>query len=100
MFGSGITLDNLVFSKIGHDLVVSIKNTTDKITIKDSNINPDNRIEEFELYDGTIINGNDFYTLQTDLEHSAAYSDFSPLEVNSVSASVDRSGYSEFNKDG
>lgn len=100
VFGSGITLDNLVFSKIGHDLVVSIKNTTDKITIKDSNINPDNRIEEFELYDGTIINGNDFYTLQTDLEHSAAYSDFSPLEVNSVSASVDRSGYSEFNKDG
>lgn len=96
VFGEGITLENLIFKKTGHDLIVSIKNTTDKIIIKDSNINPDNRIEQFELSDGTIINGNDFYTLSVDSKHNSAYSDFSPLGVNSVSASVDRSGYSEY----
>lgn len=40
-FGTGINVEDVKFTKSGNDLIVSIIGTDNKITIKDSNINPD-----------------------------------------------------------
>ena len=92
-FGSGITLDNIRFTKSGNDLIVSIVGTTDKIIIKDSNINPENRIEQFVFQDGTIVDGSKFYELSVDNKHNVAYTDFSFPDKNSISPYIDRTYY-------
>ena len=92
-FGSGITLDNIRFTKSGNDLIVSIAGTNDKVIIKDSNINPDNSIEQFIFQDGTIVDGSKFYELSVDNKHNVAYTDFSFSDKNSISPYIDRSYY-------
>lgn len=83
-FGTGINVEDVKFTKSGNDLIISIINTNDKITIKDSNINPDNRIEQFVFANGTIIDGKKFYELSTGMENNTVYSD------NSVTSTMDR----------
>lgn len=89
-FGTGINLSDVKFIKSGNDLIVSIAGTTDSITIKDSNINPESRIEKFVFADGSTIDGNKFYELTTNGMQNSAYSDFSVLGDNSISASASR----------
>lgn len=83
-FGTGINVEDVKFTKSGNDLIVSIIDTNDKITIKDSNINPDNRIEQFVFANGTIIDGKKFYESSTGIENNTIYSD------NSVTSTMDR----------
>ena len=92
-FGTGITIDDVRFNKSGNDLIVSIAGTNDKVIIKDSNINPDNRIEQFIFQDGTIVDGSKFYELSVDSSHNEAYADFSFANTNSVSPYMDRTYY-------
>lgn len=92
-FGTGITIDDVRFNKSGNDLIVSIAGTNDKVIIKDSNINPDNRIEQFIFQDGTIVDGSKFYELSVDSSHNEAYVDFSFANTNSVSPYMDRTYY-------
>lgn len=63
-FGKGIKWNDLIFSKVGEDMVIKIKNTKDQITVKgwfakgqkgdDNNI-----IEIFEFADGSVHNANE-----------------------------------------
>lgn len=92
-FGTGITIDDVRFNKSGNDLIVSIAGTNDKVIIKDSNINPDNRIEQFVFQDGTVVDGSKFYELSVDNSHNEAYVDFSFANTNSVSPYIDRTYY-------
>lgn len=92
-FGTGITIDDVRFNKSGNDLIVSIAGTNDKVIIKDSNINPDNRIEQFVFQDGTVVDGSKFYELSVDSSHNEAYVDFSFANTNSVSPYMDRTYY-------
>ena len=92
-FGSGITIDDVRFNKSGNDLIVVIAGTGDRVIIKDSNINPDNRIEQFVFQDGTIIDGSKFYELSVDSSHNVANADFSFANTNAVSPYMDRTYY-------
>ncbi len=83
-FGTSINVEDVKFTKSGNDLIISIIGTNDKITIKDSNINPDNRIEQFIFSNGTIIDGKKFYESSAGIENNAIYSD------SSVSSTTDR----------
>ena len=94
-FGSNIDVEDVIFTKNETDLIVKIKDSEDKIIIKNSNLNPDNRIEKFVFADGTVINGNEFYQLNANGIFNTAYADFSVLGGNSVSASVSRT-YHDF----
>ncbi len=45
MFGEGITLDKLTFNRSGDDLVITIDNGSDQITVLNWFVNSDNKIE-------------------------------------------------------
>ena len=89
-FGTGINVEDVKFTKSGNDLIVSIIGTDNKITIKDSNINPDNRIEQFIFDNGTVIDGKKFYELTTNIEHNKVYSEYFSSETNSEVSTFDR----------
>lgn len=89
-FGTGINVEDVKFTKSGNDLIVSIIGTDNKITIKDSNINPDNRIEQFIFDNGTVIDGKKFYELTTNIEHNKVYSEHFSSETNSEVSTFDR----------
>lgn len=95
IFGEGITQNNITFTRDGYDLIVSVKNTSDKITIKNSNLMFGSRIERFEFADGTFINGNELYTLTATVSKKNLYSDVSYLNTNSKASMVDREYYEE-----
>lgn len=54
-FGTGISKNNILFTKSGNDMIVQIKDTTDQITIKDWYLSTGNQIEQFKFTDGTTI---------------------------------------------
>jgi Ca2+-binding RTX toxin-like protein len=59
-FGRTVEKSNLVFSRSGDDLVVSFKNTSyDKLTIRDWVKSSSNKIENFEMWDGSKISALD-----------------------------------------
>ncbi len=89
-FGTGINVEDVKFTKSGNDLIVSIIGTDNTITIKDSNINPDNRIEQFIFDNGTVIDGKKFYELTTNIEHNKVYSEHFSSETNSEVSTFDR----------
>lgn len=95
IFGEGITKNNITFTRDEYDLTVSVKNTSDKITIKNSNLMFGSRIERFEFADGTFIDGNELYTLTATVSKNNLYSDVSYLNTNSKASMVDREYYEE-----
>lgn len=95
VFGAGITKNDVTFTRSGYDLIVAIKNTTDKITIKNSNLAFGSRIERFEFVDGTYIDGNSLYTLTATASKQSLYSDVSYLNINSKASVVEREYYDE-----
>jgi len=95
IFGVGITKSNTKFTKIGYDLIVTINGTSDKITIKNSNLAFGSRIERFEFSDGSFIDGTDLYKLFAEPSKPNLYSDVSYLDVSSKSSSIDREYYEE-----
>ncbi len=97
VFGSGISKNDIKFTREGYDLIISINNTNDKITIKNSNLMFGSRIERFEFADGTFINGNDLYTLKATGAKNNLYSDVSYLNINSKASRIDREYYEEGN---
>jgi Ca2+-binding RTX toxin-like protein len=58
LFGEGITQEDLEVTVIGSDAVISIKNTTDSITIKNA-ADPDAAVEHIRLSDGTVLSVQD-----------------------------------------
>ncbi len=54
LFGAGITIDNVVFSKDGNDLVVTIVDRPDSLRIRDQFGNPLAGVEQFHFFDGTV----------------------------------------------
>lgn len=54
-FGEGITKDSLEFLQDGNNLVVTIKGTTDKITIMDWYTDLTYKIEKLEFFDSTYM---------------------------------------------
>ena len=52
-FGHDITRDNVVFTKDGLDLVVSITGRTDTLRIKNQFRSLDDQVERFEFYDNS-----------------------------------------------
>lgn len=58
-FGAGITNSSLTYTQEGNDLVISITNTADKITVKDWYTTAANKIEKFEFADGTYVTSDD-----------------------------------------
>lgn len=95
VFGAGITKNDVTFTRSGYDLIVAIKDTTDKITIKNSNLAFGSRIERFEFADGTYIDGNSLYTLTATASKQSLYSDVSYLNINSKASVVEREYYDE-----
>lgn len=95
-FGEGITKDDIVLTKTGFDLIITFKNnSTDKITIKNSNIDKSSRIEHFEFSDGTIFDARQLYIKYADDGSSSLYSDVNYLNVNSKASAIDRE-YDDF----
>lgn len=89
-FGSGINKNNITFTRQGYDLIITVNNTNDKITIKNSNLAFGSRIERFEFADGTFIDGNELYTLYSSDNINNLYSDVSSININSKASSIDR----------
>lgn len=54
-FGEGITLDNLAFKQTATDLEIWFQFEEGGLVIENFFSNPDNKIERFELADGTVI---------------------------------------------
>ncbi|MEC3863369.1 calcium-binding protein [Mesobacterium sp. TK19101] len=54
-FGDDITQDNVVFSKDGTDLVISVENRTDTLRIRNQFLDIDNGVERFEFNDGSFL---------------------------------------------
>ena len=52
-FGAAITRDNVVFTKDGMDLLISVRNTTDTLRIQNQFLGLDNQIEFFKFYDNS-----------------------------------------------
>lgn len=95
VFGSGISRNNIKFTRQGYDLIISINNTNDKITIKNSNLAFGSRIERLEFSDGSFIDGNTLYTLTASGNKPNLYADVSYLDVNSKASSIEREYYDE-----
>lgn len=95
VFGEGISRNDLNFTRDGYDLIISIANTNDKITIKNSNLAFGSRIDRFEFADGTYFDGADLYTIFASDGKSNLYSDVSYLDVNSKASTIDREYYDE-----
>jgi len=79
-FGDGITKNDLIFSYLGNDLVIQIKNSADKITIKNHFNTEDtcNKIETFKFSDGSTLN-------YSNIENAVFYGDISKGLYDSVS---------------
>ena len=58
-FGTGIVKEDLEFAQDGDNLVISLKNSTDKITVSNWYADDTNQIEKFEFADGTYITNDD-----------------------------------------
>jgi Ca2+-binding RTX toxin-like protein len=54
-FGSGIAQSDLSFARSGFDMTVAIAGATDQLVVKDWYRGTQYRIEEFSLFDGTIV---------------------------------------------
>ena len=60
-FLAGINHDQLWFSNVGSDLVVSVVGTTDQVTVKNWATGPANHVEQFRTTEGTenlLLSGN------------------------------------------
>lgn len=55
LFGAGVAEDQLWFARSGNDLVVSILGGTDRATLQGWYANTGNRLNQFELSDGTTL---------------------------------------------
>lgn len=64
IFGEGITLENTIFTGVNNDLIITFKNSNDKITIKDHYIvdagRGDAKIELIQFSDGRQIFESEF----------------------------------------
>jgi Ca2+-binding RTX toxin-like protein len=54
-FGTGITQSQLVFKRVGNDLVVSITGATDVLTVQGWYLGTANQVEQFKTADGLTI---------------------------------------------
>ena len=54
-FTAGTTAADVVLSRSGNNLVLTIASTTDTLTIQDWFLIPDNRLDRFEFTDGTVL---------------------------------------------
>jgi Ca2+-binding RTX toxin-like protein len=54
-FGAGVTRSNVVFTKDGNDLVISITGRSDSLRVRDQFLNAENGVERFRFFDGTSI---------------------------------------------
>ena len=55
VFGEGISVDDLIFSKDNDNLVINISSGSDQITIENWYTHSRQRIEEIHFADGTIL---------------------------------------------
>ncbi len=55
IFGEGIIRADLTFEQVGDDLIISLNNSTDSITVKNSFTNEGNRVETFAFADGSVV---------------------------------------------
>ncbi len=93
-FGANITQNDIEIVRQGYDLILSIKGTSDKITIKNSNLVFGSRIERFEFADGSYIDGNALYTITNgNGNYDTLYSDISYLNLSSKASAIDREYY-------
>ncbi|TFI58518.1 hypothetical protein E2493_09710, partial [Sphingomonas parva] len=58
-FGDDITRSNVVFTKDGNDLIVSVLQRTDTLRIRDQFRSTDDGVERFEFKDGTFLKISD-----------------------------------------
>lgn len=76
-FGPNITYDDLIVKNENNDLIITIKDTSDEITIKDFHLSTSNVVEKFEFDNGEVLeilvgtNGNDL--LREFNEHQVLY---------------------------
>ncbi len=63
-FGAGITKADIQLGLVGKDLVLSLKNTTDKVTIENYYYNGAYIIENIEFADGSKWNTNDITNME------------------------------------
>ncbi|MEL6426264.1 MAG: calcium-binding protein, partial [Pseudomonadota bacterium] len=54
-FGADITVDNVRFAVAGDDLIITVQDRSDTLTVKNQFRNVTDGIELFEFYDGTIM---------------------------------------------
>ncbi|HMP56657.1 MAG TPA: calcium-binding protein, partial [Novosphingobium sp.] len=54
-FGGDITRDNIVFTRDGNDLVISIAERTDTLRIRNQFLTSDHGVERFEFFDGSFL---------------------------------------------
>jgi Ca2+-binding RTX toxin-like protein len=54
-FGAGITRSNVIFTKDGNDLLISITGRSDTLRIRDQFLNAENGVERFRFFNGTSI---------------------------------------------
>lgn len=58
-FGGDITRDNIVFTKDGNDLLISILGRTDTLRVRNQFRSPEDEIEQFKFFDGSVMKISD-----------------------------------------
>ncbi len=86
LFGAGIGEDDLWFTKSGSNLVVTVLGTSDKVTLIDWYSSSNNRLDRFELADGTILEGSDVQDLVNAMSFSAPPASLSALTAEQQQA--------------
>ncbi|WP_119300553.1 calcium-binding protein [Dongia deserti] len=80
VFGNGIAETDLWFTRSGNDLVVSVLGSTDRVTLQGWYLSASNRLDQFELSDGSSLAASQVQQLVTAMgSFSAPPASFSSL---------------------
>ena len=76
VFGDGVSFEDIVISREGDDLILSIKDTEDSLRIKNQYSDYYNRIETFVFTDGTTKTANDIFNTSLTITGEGEIEDF------------------------
>ncbi len=62
IFGEGIAQADLTFEQVRNDLVISLSNATDSITVKDCFVAEANRVDSFKFADASVLNLDELFS--------------------------------------
>ena len=76
LFKDGITADDILLSRDGNDMILSIRDTDDSLRIVNQYGDSYYWIEKFEFADGTVITADDYFKQSLEINGSGVIKDF------------------------